>query len=143
MRTVYSYYCMDIIHKGHILMMKNAKAIAGDDGKLIVGILTDEAVMEKKPKPTLSFHERMMIAEALKYADLVVAQEKYSPLDNLKNIKPDYHLESVSHDPEEIKKVETAMKEWGGKVITLPYYPEISSSRIKKRIKKKGEKDEK
>jgi len=31
-------------------MMRNAKAIAGEDGKLIVGILTDEAVMEKKPK---------------------------------------------------------------------------------------------
>lgn len=36
--------------KGHLLIMKNAKAIAGEDGKLIVGILTDEAVMEKKPK---------------------------------------------------------------------------------------------
>jgi len=55
MKIVYSYYVLDIVHKGHLLMMKNAKAIAGEDGKLIVGILTDEAVMEKKPKPTMPF----------------------------------------------------------------------------------------
>ncbi len=48
MKLVYSYYVLDIVHKGHLLMMKNAKSIAGKDGKLIVGILTDEAVMEKK-----------------------------------------------------------------------------------------------
>ena len=48
MKLVYSYYVLDIIHKGHLLMMKNAKAIAGEDGTLTLGILTDEAVMEKK-----------------------------------------------------------------------------------------------
>ncbi len=59
MKIVYSYYVLDIVHKGHLLMMKNSKAIAGEDGKLITGILTDEAAMEKKPKPVLSFEERI------------------------------------------------------------------------------------
>jgi len=40
MKLVYSYYVLDIVHKGHLLMMKNAKAMAGKDGKLIVGILS-------------------------------------------------------------------------------------------------------
>jgi glycerol-3-phosphate cytidylyltransferase-like family protein len=48
MKLVYPYYVLDIVHRGHLLMMKNAKAIAGEDGKLIVASLTDEAVMEKK-----------------------------------------------------------------------------------------------
>jgi len=73
MKIVYSYYVLDIVHKGHLLMMKNAKAIAGKDGKLIVGILTDEAVMEKKPKPTMPFEERIEIASAIKYVDVAVA----------------------------------------------------------------------
>ncbi|HDM33021.1 MAG TPA: ADP-heptose synthase, partial [Deltaproteobacteria bacterium] len=77
MRLVYSYYVLDIVHRGHLLMMRNAKAIAGEDGKLIVGILTDEAVMEKKPKPILSFEERMDLASAIKYVDVVVPQETY------------------------------------------------------------------
>lgn len=54
-------------------MMKNAKAIAGEDGNLIAGILTDEAVMEKEPKPVLSFEDRVNLASAVKYVDLVVA----------------------------------------------------------------------
>lgn len=139
MKTVYSYYVLDIIHKGHILMMKNAKAIAGKDGKLIIGILTDEAVLEKKSQPTLSFNERMLIAEAIKYADLVVPQTTYSPLDNVKSIKPDVLMESTSHDANDIKEVEEVMEQLGGEVITLPYYPEISSTKIKKKIAKKGD----
>lgn len=135
MKTVYSYYVMDLLHRGHILLMKNAKAIAGPDGKLIIGVLTDEAVMEKKSKPTLSFNERMMIAEAIKYADLVVPQTTYSPIGNIKAIKPDILIESISHAEEDIKETEKVMERLGGEVITLPYYPEISSTKIKKRIK--------
>ncbi|GAG26335.1 unnamed protein product, partial [marine sediment metagenome] len=78
MKIAYSYCVLDIVHTGHLLMMKNSKAIVGKDGKLIIGILTDEAVMEKKPKPVLSFPERMELAAAIKYVDVVVAQETYS-----------------------------------------------------------------
>jgi glycerol-3-phosphate cytidylyltransferase-like family protein len=46
--------------------MKNAKAIAGNNGKLIVGILTNEAVMEKKSKPIVSFKESIELASAIK-----------------------------------------------------------------------------
>ena len=44
MKIVYSYYVMDLLHTGHILMLKNSKAIAGPEGRLVVGILSDEAV---------------------------------------------------------------------------------------------------
>ena len=134
-KIVYSYYVLDIIHQGHILMMKNAKAFAGEDGTLVIGILTDEATMEKKSKPTLSFNERMLLAESIKYADVVVPQTTYSPIGNIKRIKPDIHMESSSHSEEDIKEVEAIVKEWGGKVVTLPYYPEISSTEIKNRLK--------
>ncbi len=76
MKLVYSYYVLDLVHKGHLLMMKNAKSIAGKHGKLIVGILTDEAVMEKKPRPTLTFEERIELASAIKYVDVAVAQTR-------------------------------------------------------------------
>ena len=41
MQIVYSYYVLDIIHKGHLLMMKNSKALSGKDGKLITESLKD------------------------------------------------------------------------------------------------------
>ena len=138
MKLVYSYYVLDIVHKGHLLMMQNAKAIAGEDGKLIVGILTDEAVMEKKPKPTLSFEDRVNLASAIKYVDLVVAQETYSPLPNVMKIRPDILMESSSHDEEAVEKAREVMESIGGRVIVIPYYPAESSTHIKNEIKKRG-----
>ncbi|MBC8416084.1 MAG: adenylyltransferase/cytidyltransferase family protein [Candidatus Cloacimonetes bacterium] len=135
MKLVYSYYVLDIVHKGHLKMMENAKAIAGEDGKLIVGILTDEAVMEKKTKPILSFDERFDLANAIKYVDLVVTQKTYSPLPNVKKIKPDILMESSSHTDEAIEEAREVMESLGGKVIVVPYFPSQSSTNIKNNIK--------
>jgi phosphoenolpyruvate phosphomutase / 2-hydroxyethylphosphonate cytidylyltransferase len=134
MKIVYSYYVLDIVHKGHLKMMENAKAIAGKDGKLIVGILTDEAVMEKKPRPILSFDERYDLANAIKYVDLVVAQETYSPLPNVKKIKPDILMESTSHTDEAIEEAREVMESIEGKIMVIPYYPSQSSTSIKNKI---------
>jgi len=135
MKLVYSYYVLDIVHKGHLLMMKNAKAIAGKDGKLIVGILTDEAVMEKKPRTTLTFEERIELASAIKYVDVAVAQETYSPLPNVKKIKPDILMESTSHSEEAIEEAREVMESINGKVIVIPYFPSQSTTNIKNNIK--------
>ncbi len=132
---VYSYYVLDIIHSGHLLMMKNAKTLAGPDGKLIVGILTDEAVMEKKPHPIISFEERMEMASAIKYVDIVVAQDTYSPLPNVMKIKPDILMESTSHTHDAIREAEAVMEKIGGRVAVLPYFPSQSSTSIKNLIK--------
>ena len=137
MKIVYSYYVLDIVHKGHLHMMKNSKAMAGEDGKLIVGILTDEAVMEKKPRPILSFEERMDLASSIKYVDGVVAQSSYSPLENIKHIRPDILMESSSHDEADINKCRDYMESIGGRVIVIPYYPAQSSTNIKKTINNK------
>jgi cytidyltransferase-like protein len=135
MKLVYSYYVLDIVHKGHLLMMKNAKAIAGEDGKLIVGILTDEAVMEKKERPILSFEERIELASAIKYVDVAVAQETYSPLPNVMRIRPDILMESTSHSEEAIEEAREVMESINGKVIVLPYLPSQSTTLIKNCIK--------
>ena len=138
MKLVYSYYVLDIVHKGHLLMMKNAKAIAGNDGKSIVGILTDEAVMEKKERPILSFEERIELATAIKYVDVAVAQETYSPLPNVMRIKPDILMESTSHGEEAIEKAREVMDSINGKVVVLPYFPSQSSTDIKNNIRRRG-----
>ena len=134
MKIVYSYYVLDLVHKGHLKMMENAKAIAGKDGKSIVGILTDEAVMELKSRPIISFDERFDLANAIKYVDLVVAQETYSPLPNVKKIKPDILMESTSHTNEAIEEAREVMESIGGEVMVIPYYPSQSSTSIKNKI---------
>ena len=134
-RIVYSYYVLDIVHRGHLLQMQNAKATAGKDGMSVVGILTDKAVMEKRKKPILGFDERMLLAQSIKFNDFVVAQDTYSPLTNVKNIHPDILMESSSHKEENIKEAKKIMEKMGGKVITTPYYPMICSTEIKRKIR--------
>lgn len=138
MRIVYSYYVLDIVHEGHLLMMRNAKRIAGKNGILIVGILTDEATMEKKPRPVMSFSQRMALAESIKYVDIVVAQETYSPLPNVEKIRPDVLMESASHTDEAVEAARILMARLGGRVIALPYYPMQSSTGIKNKVKERG-----
>ncbi len=136
-RIVYSYYVLDIVHRGHLLQMENAKAIAGKNGISVVGILTDEAVMEKKTNPILSFDERMLLAQAIKFNDFVVAQSTYSPLPNVRNIHPDVLMESSSHDERDNIEARKVMNELGGSVIVTPYYPSICSTDIKKKIRER------
>lgn len=122
----YAYVVGDIIHEGHLLYLTNCKGLCD---KLIVGVLTDEAVMEMKPKPTMSFEQRMRVVGSLACVDAVVTQDKYSPLINVLELRPDILFESTSHDKEEVPG-------FRGRVIYLPYYPSESSTKIKERIKK-------
>ena len=131
---VYAYVVADLLHSGHVLALENAKAL-GD--KLIVGVLTDEATMEKKPKPILSFSERLKLVSALKCVDCAVAQTTYSPEYNLSTIKPNIHMESDSHSKKENQKVYKVCKLYNIKIIMMPYYPEQGSTKIKEEIKKK------
>jgi len=129
-KIVYAYVVADIIHPGHILFLENAKKL-GD--KLFVGVLTDRAVMEKKPKPIMSFADRLKVVAALECVDCPVAQDTYSPLANVKEINPDIMIESSSHPD---KPANEYVKSIGGRVVSFPYYSEMSSTEIKKNVLK-------
>ena len=130
---VYAYVTGDIIHEGHLIHLENAKAL-GD--KLIVGVLTDRAVMEKKPKPVLHFLERMKLVKALKCVDCVVSQETYSPIENINEIRPDILIESNSHTGRDLEDTYKEAMSLGIRVIKMPYFKEQSSTKIKEKIKK-------
>ncbi len=139
MKKVYSYYVMDILHDGHLAMLRNCRAMADKlGGILIVGILTDEAVMEKKVRPVMSFAQRYRLARSLDLIDIVVTQETYSPLPNVDQLRVDVLMESGSHTPAAIADARTLLKRWGGDVVVVPYYPLESSTAIKERIKEHG-----
>ena len=80
----------------------------------------------------------MNLAGAIKYVDLVVAQETYSPLPNIMRIKPDILMESASHSEEAIEEAREYMESINGRVIVIPYYPAESSTHIKNEIKNRG-----
>jgi len=131
MILVYAYICGDILHKGHLEALRNAKAL-GD--KLIVGVLTDEAVMEKKPRPAMSFDERFDMVRSLDMVDIVVAQHEYSPLKNVVKMQIDVLAESDSHE-HVTKKFIDFLATKGVRVVCYPYFPGHSSTEIKNKVK--------
>jgi len=130
--VVYAYICGDIFHKGHLSYLKNTKSL-GDF--LVVGVLTDEAVMEKKKKPIICFEERIELVRELKMVDIAVPQYTYSPYSNVRNLKPDILVESTSHDEELINESKKCIEGIGGKLVVFSYYPYQSSTNIKNKIK--------
>lgn len=121
----YAYVVGEILHAGHILHLRNCRDLCD---KLIVGVLTDEAVMEKKPRPAIAFEERIRLVKELACVDAAVPQYTYVPVDNLTDIKPDILFECQEHEVKEYPFFE-------GRVVAMPYYPGVSSSKIKERIR--------
>ena len=140
MKTVYAYVVADLIHIGHLHALQNAKKVAGKDGKLIVGVLSDEATMEKKKRPIIPFEQRIKMIEALRCVDIAVMQPTYSPLGNVKKIKPDILMESDSHTEEDLKETHKICAEINCKIIIMPYYGIQSTTAIKEVIKNNGKK---
>ena len=127
-KIAYSYLVADFLHLGHIGFLEKAKSYCD---RLVVGILSDEATMEKKLKPIFGLAERIRIAEALACIDMVVVQYQYSPLENVKVIRPDILIESDSHKE---MPANDYVKSYGGEVKIIPYLRCQSSTAIKKKV---------
>ncbi len=132
----YAYVVADLIHIGHL---KHLQACRGLCDRLIVGVLTDGATMEKKIKPIISFGERLEIVKNIKSVDVVVKQKTYSPVPNVTSLQPDILFESESHSQESIMEAMVITSKLNSRLITMPYYAGQSSTSIKNKILKKWE----
>lgn len=130
MIIAYAYVVADLIHLGHISHLKNVKALCD---KLIVGVLTDQATQEVKPKPIMNFEERVSIIRELECVDCVVAQETYLPVKNAIDLGVDILAESQNH-PHVTPKYLEELEKAGIRVVIFPYLPGHSSSKLKDKI---------
>ena len=86
-KWAYVALSVDILHEGHINILKTASKY----GRVIVGLLTDEAIASyKKNIPIMSFDKRKLIISDIKYVYKVVKQDTLDYTKNLKLLKPDY-----------------------------------------------------
>lgn len=134
--VVYAYVAGDILHYGHLRHLQNCRAL-GDI--LIVGVLTDAAIMEKKPEPVIPFPERLALVAALECVSIAIPQETYAPHDNVKRVGADILVESTSHSEKLLAYGKSLMQSLGGRMVVLPYYQGQSSTKIKERIRNGNE----
>ena len=133
-KKVYVGMAADIIHDGHISLLKKANKY----GDVIVGLLTDKAISTYKSVPYLDFRRRKIIIQNIKYVKKIVPQETLDYVDNLNSIKPDFVVHGDDWKKGVQKKtrlrVVKTLKKWSGKLIEPKYTKNISSSLIKDKM---------
>lgn len=120
-RLVYMCFSTDMLHSGHIAIIKKAKKL----GKLIIGVLSDEAVVSYKRFPLLPYTERKAMFENVVGVYKVVEQKSLSYKENLEKHKPDYVVHGddwVSGFQKPIRdEVVSVLATYGGQLVEYPY----------------------
>lgn len=137
MKTVYMLFATDVIHEGHINVVKEAKKY----GKVIGGVLCDAAMIRFNRFPTVSFDERVRMVKDIPEVDEVIVQNETLYENTLRKIKPDYviHGDNWCEGPEKAIRDNAirVMNELGGEVIEVPYTRNENVKKIDDRIKDK------
>ncbi|MGB0992851.1 MAG: phosphoenolpyruvate mutase [Akkermansiaceae bacterium] len=137
-KTVYVGMSADLIHPGHL----NILAEAENYGRVVVGLLTDQAIASYKRLPCLAFEDRRRIVENLKAVDEVIPQETLDYVANLQKVRPDFvvHGNDWKTGPqrETRERVIRALAEWGGELIEPKYMEGYSSTSLNKAVREIG-----
>jgi phosphoenolpyruvate mutase len=155
-RTVYMCFSTDIIHTGHIALIQKAKHM----GKLIIGVLSDEAVISYKRFPLLPFSERKAMFENIAGVYKVVEQKTLSYKNNLTKFQPTYVVHGddwqMGFQRPIRDEVSSILATYGGQLIEYPYakdekyrvlenrarselsLPDMRRARLKKALEMKG-----
>ena len=137
-KIVYVAFSADILHEGHINILKHAAKF----GKVIVGLLSDQAFASYRQLPHLNYKQREIVLKNIKFVDSVIVQKTLDYSENLRLIKPDFVVHGddwkIGLQKTTRKKVINSLKKWSGKLIEIPYTKNISSSQIKDKFLKIG-----
>ena len=121
MKKAYTCFCTDVIHEGHLNIINEAKKY----GRVIVGALSDKALIRYNKFPTISQDERVKLYRSLEGVDEVVVQEDMLYDDVITLLQPDY----VLHGDNWKNGVESAIRDhviklldaYGGELVDIPY----------------------
>ena len=120
-RTVYMCFSTDIIHAGHIAIIKKAQRL----GRLIIGVLSDGAVASYKRFPLVTYADRKAMLENIAGVYKVVEQKTLSYRENLEKYHPDYVVHGDDWRAGVQKpvrdEVTSLLAAYGGKLVEYPY----------------------
>ncbi|QQS41968.1 MAG: D-glycero-beta-D-manno-heptose 1-phosphate adenylyltransferase [Acidobacteriota bacterium] len=132
MKTVFTNGCFDIIHPGHVELLKAARSF-GD--RLIVGINSDRSVCAIKgpARPINSESNRKAVLEGLAAVDEVIIFDELTPDQLIKDLKPDVLVKGGDWDESEIIGADT-VRSYGGEVRSVPLVKGYSTSLLIEKI---------
>lgn len=138
MKKVYVGMSADLVHPGHMNILKEASKL----GDIVVGLLTDSAIASYKRLPMMDYKQRKSIIENIKGVKEVISQDTLDYRPNLEKLKPDFvvHGDDWKNGVQEKtrQQVIDTLAKWGGKLVEIPYTKGISSTNIHKILNELG-----
>lgn len=137
MKTVYTCFCTDVIHEGHLNIIKHAQKY----GRVVVGALCDKELIRFNKFPTVSFEERIMLYRQLEGVDEVIVQESSMYDDVIEKLHPDYIIHGDNWKEGAASAIRNnvvnKLSEYGGEVIDVPYTYNSSVKKIDVQLREK------
>jgi len=138
MKKVYVGMSADLVHPGHINILREADKL----GEVVVGLLTDKAIASYKRLPFMSYEQREEVIKNIKGVSKVVAQHTLDYRPNLEQFKPHFVVhgddwrEGVQSKTRE--QVINCLDQWGGELIEVEYTQSISSTKLNQSLLEVG-----
>lgn len=137
MKTVYTCFCTDAIHSGHLNIIEQARKY----GRVVVGALSDAALIKYNRFPTISLEERIKLYEGLEGVDDVIVQDSIMYDEVIGKIRPDYvvHGDNWKEGPESVirENVLNCLASYGGELIEVGYTYNPQVKKIDIQLKEK------
>lgn len=137
MKKVYTCFCTDVIHDGHLNIIEQAKKY----GDVYVGVLTDEAMIRFNRFPAISFEERVNLVKNIDGVKEVLIQKDIMYDEIITKLKPDYVIHGDNWLSGQLKvirdNVEAKLAKYSGKIIDVPYTYNEHVKRIDAQIREK------
>lgn len=137
-KRVYVGMSADLIHPGHLNIIKEAAAL----GEVTIGLLTDQAIASYKRVPFMTFEQRQQVVENIKGVEKVIPQTTLDYVPNLEKLKPDYVVHGDDWREGVQKKtrqqVIDCLAQWHGELVEVSYTKGISSSQLHHAMKEIG-----
>lgn len=137
MKKVYTCFCTDIIHEGHINILNEAKRL----GEVIVGVLCDSEMIRYNRFPVKTTEERVKMIENLEDISEVVVQKSIMYDDVIKSFRPDYIIHGDNWNEPGMKEIRNnildLLSKYGGKLIEIPYTINPVIQKIDKQMQEK------
>lgn len=137
MAKVYVCFCTDVIHEGHLNIIEQAKKY----GDVVIGALSDEALIKYNRFPTIPLEERVELYKRIDGIDSVVVQNTVMYEDVINKLHPDYvvHGDNWKSGPEAAirNNVIKLLSAYGGKLIEIPYTYNEKVKKIDSQLKEK------
>jgi len=132
-RIVFTNGCFDILHRGHIAYLSQAKAL-GD--ALVVGVNTDAGIRRLKgpTRPINALEDRVEVLAALGCVDHVVAFDEDTPAELIRAVRPDVFVKGGDYTIDRLPEA-AVVEEHGGEVRILPFVADRSTTDLIARIR--------